>query len=500
MKASIFKKAFKRLACCFLTAFLFNSFAQDSDSASETQDYGYTIEELLCSYLENDLELQKLTLEVDKSQLALDATKLDQGFDVTLSTGNMTFYTSSSGTKINVKPSIKASLPKAKNLSASVSADYEINTSQNVNSLKDTKLSVSIDLLSQTEALQQVTLLKSERSLLEARRKLQSTALSTEKKFYTELESVLNQVNSIYTYRQDLYTDSLNFEKIKAQGYNKTSATYRLAEMKVLTGEHNIQTAIHSLNHDIIVFYMHCGKSISIVDAEDFLKYIPLSIPEVEALRFIDFPKEKYSEIEKAEWTHKINSLSRKADKFFTLGLNAGYTFANSSSLNKADTIDAGVSTIIGGVGVNAGVSVPVGVEDMTPIFSLSATINPNTFIKRNLTEKTYDLTDQQEILDIKTAEQNYSTAVVDYLQSVINLKWEKDSVKESYDLYQKNEEDLLKYYNMGIVTQSEYFSARNNRQLYEVKTIINKIKFIVYNNDVRSQFVDLENSEEIQE
>lgn len=484
-------KAVKKTACCLITAFLFNAFAQNEESGNIDQFSGYTVDELLCSYLENDLELQKLTLEVDKSQLALDSTKIDQGFDVTLSTGTMTFYASSSGSEINVKPSVTASIPKAKNLQASVSTDYEMKTSSNTNTIKDTKFSVAIDLLSQTEALQKVTLLKSERVLLESKRKLQSTALSTEKKFYTELEKVLNQINSIYTYRQDLFTDSLSFDKIKAQGYNKTSATYRLAEMKVLTGEHNIQTAIHSLNHDIIVFYMHCGKSIVISDSNDFLKYIPLNIPEVKALRFIDFPKEQYSEIEKAKWVHDINSLTRKADKFFTLGLNGGYTINNSTT--KSDTVDAGVSTVIGGVGLNAGVSIPLGKEDFAPAFSLSATVNPNTFLKRNITQKTYELTDQQEILDIKTAEQDYNTATVDYLQSLINLRWEKDSVKESFDLYQKNEEDLLKYFNMGIVTQSEYYSARNNRQLYEIKMIINKIKFIVYNNDVRSQFVDIE-------
>lgn len=498
MKAFINNSNFKRIFCCLITAFLFNIFAQSTDDGSDSSFFNYTVDELLCSYLENDLELQKLTLEVEKSRLALDSTKLEQGFDVTLSTGTMTFYTSSSGTVINVKPSVKAELKKINNLAASVSTDFQVKTNTSTNSLKDTKFLLSMDIFSQAEVLQKVALLKSERTLLESQRKLQSVALSTEKKFYNELENLLNQINSIYTYRQDLFTDSLSFDKIKAQGYNKTSATYRLAEMKVLTGEHNIQTAIHSLNHDIIVFYMHCGKSITINDSEDFLKFIPSNIPEVQALKFIDFPKEKYSEIEKAQWTHTINSLTRKADKFFSLGVNGGYTMNNSTT--ESDTIDAGLSTTIGGVGLNAGVSVPLGRDDFTPAFTLSCSVSPNSFIKRSITEKTYSLTDRQEVFDIKTAEQNYNTAVVDYRQSLINLKWEKDSVKDSFDLYQKNEEDLLKYYKMGIVTQSEYYSAMNNRQLYEVKMIINKIKFIVYNNDVKSQFVDLETADSMQE
>lgn len=112
MKAFINNSNFKRIFCCLITAFLFNIFAQSTDDGSDSSFFNYTVDELLCSYLENDLELQKLTLEVEKSRLALDSTKLEQGFDVTLSTGTMTFYTSSSGTVINVKPSVKAELKK----------------------------------------------------------------------------------------------------------------------------------------------------------------------------------------------------------------------------------------------------------------------------------------------------------------------------------------------------------------------------------------------------
>ena len=112
MKAFINNSNFKRIFCCLTTAFLFNIFAQSTDDGSDSSFFNYAVDELLCSYLENDLELQKLTLEVEKSRLALDSTKLEQGFDVTLSTGTMTFYTSSNGTVINVKPSVKAELKK----------------------------------------------------------------------------------------------------------------------------------------------------------------------------------------------------------------------------------------------------------------------------------------------------------------------------------------------------------------------------------------------------
>ncbi|MGN0738846.1 MAG: hypothetical protein ACI4LX_01580 [Treponema sp.] len=487
------KKNLKEICCSFFLLFnFFNLFSGENINDSSAEDKKYFCEDLLCGYLEHDLELQKLTLGVAKSELSLEQTKINQGFDISISTGTMTFYTGSSeaGSTITVKPSLTAKIPAAKNISATVSTDYQYKTSTKTNELKDTKFSVSFDALSQTEALSKITLMKSERELVEAKRKLQTAALSAEKKFYTELEDILVSINNIFTYFQEVYTDRLNLEKLKAQGYSSSSSTYRIAEMKVLTGEHDIDTAIHNLKLDFIVFYQHCGINVEFENERNFLSFIPENIPVVESLNFTDFEKDKYSEIESANWTYKINELTRKADKYFSLGFNAGYTMKNSTT--KTDTVDAGVSTTIAGVGLNCGISVPVGLNDFTPAFTVSASLSPNAFRTKNITMQQYELTASQELLDIAAAEQNYETAVIAYNQSASNLKWEKESVAENFSLYQKTEADLEKYFKMGIVTESEYLTARNNRQLYEVKIIINRLEYILYNNDLKSQFVDL--------
>lgn len=470
----------KNILCTLFSAVTFTAFAQAD----------YTVEELLCGYLENDLELQKLALSVEKSELNLQSTKIDQGFDVSLSTGTMKFYSNGDSSVVSVKPSIKAALPSVKNLTATVSSDYELDNAKNINRIQDTKISLSLDLLSQTEAVQKINLLKSERELLETQRQLQNTALKAEKEFYTELSNILKKINSIYTRMQDVYTDKLAFDKLKAQGYTKTSTTYRIAEMKVMTAEHDVETTVRELKHDFLIFYQHCGVSINVAEDKEIIQFVPSQIPETLILNFSSFPKDKYTEIEKAKWNNSINTLVRKADKFFSLGLNAGYTFSN--SVTKSDTVDAGVSAVFGGIGVNAGVSLPVGLEDFAPSFSLSATVSPNLFRKRSITEKTYDLTEQQELIDIKSAEKNYDTALVDFEESLVNLDWEKLSVKESFELYQRTESDLQKYFKNGIVTESEYLTARNNRLLYQVKIDLNKIDYLLYNNSVRSQFYDL--------
>ncbi|MCR5614263.1 TolC family protein [Treponema sp.] len=461
----------------------------ESQSDSEKSTYGY--EQLLCDYLAHDLELQKLTIEVEKAALAFKKTKIEQGIDVTLSSGTMTFYSGSAGTNISVKPSAKISVPSAKNLSVTASTDYQHKTSTKTNELKDTKLALSLDLISSTEAQSKIKVIKSEREYLEAKRKLQSAALSAEKSFYQELKNLLNSINTIFTNLHDVYTDTINFEKLKAQGYSSASSTYRLAEMKVSSGRHTIDSAVHKLRHDFVVFYKKCGITVSMEGEREFLKFIPSDIPDVDGVKFSSYDKEKFSEIEKANWTYTINSMERKADKNFSFGVNGGYTFANSTT--KSDTVNAGIDTSWNGLGLNLGVSVPVGKKDFTPAFTVGASVNLNSFLTNSIKTQTYKLTEKQELLDIDTANENYETSVIDFDQQLENLEWEKTTLEENFLLYQRNEVDLKKYYDMGIVTQSEYLSARNNRLLYQVKKIINEIDMILYNNNVQSKFVDLD-------
>lgn len=495
----------RNVICIFfcLSGILSLAFSQDkpAENVFETESnqavQNITIDALLSGYLIQDNELRKLAIDVEKSQLSYKEIKINNGLDISLSTGSMTFYTGASGNSVSIKPSVSAKIPTAKNLTASVSTVFEKKSDVTVNAKsgkpvqddgwKDTKFKLGIDILSSEDAKSKLNIVKSERSLFETRMKLETKALETEKNFYTKLENILNKINTLYTSLQTVYKDELDFEKIKAQGYTSSSSTYRLAEMKVMSEKHDAESTIHSLKYDLVVFYKDCGIDIEIENENDFLKYIPVDIPQVEALNFVSFDKDCYIEIENAKWVNDYNTLVRKADKFFTFGLNGGYTIGNSTT--KSDTADVGISTNIGGLGLNAGVSLPIVQDDFTPAYTLSATINPNKFRIRSITKQQYILSEKQELIDVENAEKNYNTAIVDFEEKLNKIKWETSSVNESFDLYAQNEIDLQKYYKMGIVTESEYLSAKNNRQLYEVKKTINKIDMILYNNEIKSKF-----------
>ena len=442
--------------------------------------------QLLLSYIENDYELKNLTIAAKKTQLSYDATKIDKGFDFSLASGNITVKLSEDGTTISAKPSVKAELPQASNLSASVQTNVNYTTDDT--SISDTSVSLGVDIISSSTLTNKISLLKAERSVVEAERKLGKRVLSAEKEFYTELKALLSSINSIMSAKEDLYSDTLEFEKIKIQGYSKASSTYRKAELKVITDEHNIESSLHSFIHDFIVFYKKCGYDIQIDDNTDLMTLVPSDIEVRTPLNILDFDKENYTSIESAKWTYKINSMERSTNKNYSLSATAGYTFDNSTT--DSDSIDAGLTGSIGGLSLGAGVSMPVGGTSNYPALNFSISLNPNTFRKNTISKKQDSLTEEQELLAIETAEIDYETLIVETQQKLDSLLWEQKTVQENLLMYEDLERDLAAMYKQGFTTESDYLSAKTNLNSYIVKKVMNQIDLIMYNDDVVMNFI----------
>lgn len=450
-------------------------------------------QELFYSYLKNDSNLKDLTIEAEKAQLALQSSKIDEGFDITLSTGSVTIQTLGDKSTLTVKSAgVSASLPQASNLTLSASSGASItnwdfaNSNSDSNSLSDTKLNLSVDLVSSSSLSRKITLLTAQRNLTQAKRNLQKQALQSETDFYTQLKALLTSTSEIITAQTQLYTDTIDFESIKAKGYSTASSTYKLAQMKVMSDQHDIDSKIRSLIHDYLLFYKKCGYEITLDQDTDFYDLIPSDLPQVQALSIEDFETDKYTEIEEALWTYEINSLSRAANKSFTLSANGGYTFNNSTT--SSNTIDTGLTSTIGGLNLTAVVSIPV--QGGNPAYTFSASLSPSTFFQNSITKKTNDLTEEQELLAIENARTNFETVKVDKEQELQDLEWNKQSYNESYNMYQDLANQLETHYKAGLIKESEYLSALSNAKNYKVKLISNLIDFIIYNNELQSLFV----------
>ena len=456
----------------------YRSFAQQNKLPDATT--------LLLSYVENDSELKNLTLSAKKAALSYESVKIDNGFDVTLSSGTISLQISEDGTSLSAKPSVKANLPAASNLS--LTAKSSLSSEAGATNVSDTSLSLGVDIISSVSLSNKITKLKAERSVTEAKRKIEKRAIAAEKEFYTALKNLLSSISSIMTKEENLYEDSIDFEAKKIQGYSSSSSTYRQAELKVISDQHDIDSARHSFIYNCIVFYKKCGYDIEITETDDLMSYVPFGIDDIEAVDVHDFDRELYSEIESADWTYKINSLERASKKTYSLSANAGYTFANSST--KSDSIDAGLNGSIGGLSLGAGISFPLGSQNQSPVYTLSATVNPNTFRKNKITKEQNELTEEQELLAIEAAQAAYETKIVELEQKLDSILWEKKSSEENISMYAALEKDMAKLYEQGYVSKNEYLSSKTNLNNSLIKRLSNRIDLIIYNDDVISNFV----------
>lgn len=462
----------------FIITFTFVSlviFAQNSN-------YSYNTLDLLSAYLSNDLELRKTALSVTESKISSEQTSIQNGISANLSTGTITFKNVDDSLSVEFHPEVKVTIPSLANLSANVSSQIKIDETANA---KKTKLSLSVDIISSQTQQRKNTLIKSARSVLEAERKFQDNAITAEKDFYTELKKLYETASSIISSKNDLYDDQISFDEIKAQGYTKQSSKYRSAELKVLSDKHTVETKQRELEHNCAVFASKCG--ITLPENFDPFKFLPSAIPQVEPVLISSFDMENYKKIESAKWNYYINELERNAEKDFSLSVNTGYTFNNTDT--NSDSADIGTKLSWKGISVGAELSIPVAEQNANPVYTLSAAVDPNSFRLNKLKKQKNEISSEKELIDIEDAIQKYDTSVIAQQTSLNDIIWAKETNLQTYKMYSELESDLEKYFKAGITKESEYLSAKTNKEKYKIKLLINDIDLIIYNNETNLLF-----------
>lgn len=454
-----------------------------------------SLADYLNGWLENDRDIKNAALNLQKAQLSAENAAITNGFDINLSTGTMRLTLNGDKTSFTLSPQVEAKLSEVRNLSLSAGTDISISSDSKIS---NASLKAAIDILDTNKEKRQLSERKTLRSVLESKRNLENRIQTAEKSFYQNVKSLLKAHSSIISSQTSLYSDTVSFEKIKAQGYASTSSTYRLAEMKVRNAQHSIETSQRSLNHDYEIFLLKCsinpdkkGKSLD-TSFDEFLSIVSESFENLKIKNIEDYKKENYKDIEKALWDQEINSLSRNAEKNYALKGSAGYTFNNTNTKDgsgkNSDSVDAGLSSYVLGMNINAGVSIPVN-PAASPAFTAGISFNPNTLKKQKLTAKENIISEQGDVLSLETALHNYSITLADKKQSLEDLLWEKNSIEENLAMYTQTEKDMKKYLDYGIINQSEYLSAKTNKQKYESESLVNKLDMIIYNCEIESLF-----------
>ena len=229
------------------------------------------------------------------------------------------------------------------------------------------------------------------------------------------------------------------------------------------------------------------------------MAFLPSDIPEADLLDPASFSKERYLAIESAVWSKYIASLKREAAYDLTLKANAGYTFNNSSV--RSDSVDAGLSLSWRGLSARAGVSVPTGgtvlpnrftgAHSSDPVLTLLFSFAPSTWRLSRLEARQDVLNARLEDIAIESATNDYESDMASRLTTMSDLRWEKESYQEEYELCAKLEQSTALWYRQGIVGQSDLNDAKDNLEKARINLLICAIDVIVFNDETRLLFCE---------
>ncbi|MBQ9205526.1 MAG: hypothetical protein IJ158_02290 [Treponema sp.] len=475
---------------------------------------------LLFGYLKNDLTLQKAALTAQSKALDYDSTKINNGIDLTVSTGTVKIQSSSDGTKYTFTPNAVLSIPEWNGTKLTASfpmtkkSGYE---SENGTFLDDGNVKISTGIITSAPLKRKISLLEAERSYIEAERAAQNQALTVENDFYTNLKTLYGYVSDVLSKKDDLYDDELDLRVLTAQGYSKTSASYRKKYLEIQSDRRNVNEALRKLERETSIFAIKCGvdytrvfdpKTFDIKKADELSEqaltavkdFLPMEIPNVELEDVLSYKAENYTDTESALWNQYIGDLKRKTDYKMELGAYGGYTFNESSS--KYDTVDGGLTFDWKGITASAGVSVPTGQNlfpldgssggqsSKSPVYTFSLTLTPNTWRLASIDKKQDALEEKIDEISVKSAADDYETAILDKLTERGDLRWSEKSYAEEYDMYSQLEYDMDTWLKAGSVTESDYLDAANNRDKAQMNMLVNAVEKIIYNNKVKLLFV----------
>ncbi len=444
--------------------------------------FGMTYEELFDNYCKQDIQYEELSISYKQAELSYEQSQIENGLKVTVSSGNVKMEFAENEVKTSFSPSVSVTVPSLSNTEAKISVPVSVDN-ENV-SVQNAGVSLSADIISSTKADRDLNSQKSLRSLEEAERKIRTKIISLEKSFLNELKSLYSLELSVSDAESNLLSKKNSFESVKLQGYSESSSKYRSAQLSVKSAEYDLEKAKRNYENALESFLTACNAKESDFDT--------LTIPETTLLNISDFPKEKFSTIESAVWSNYVNSTSRNNKKDFTLSANtsANVSTGRTSEDPLTTSIGAGLTAAYKGLSGNVNLSLPTS-DNSNPSVTLSLSWNPIKDKTSAISKQTAELQEQQEALSLKKAYQEYEKKVDDLETQRKTLLWQYEKNLVEASMYKELEADTEYWYKQGIVSESEYQSAKTNYAKAQLAVISSKIEQLIYNLDLQSLFVE---------
>ncbi|MDR1256511.1 MAG: hypothetical protein LBJ86_02050 [Spirochaetaceae bacterium] len=435
-----------------------------AEDASGVEDVGLVLR-LLAGYLKNDAQLQELAVRARLAEIARERAGLENGFDLTLSSGTMRLYSEPAGNAdggwvFSVEPKATLSFPALNNSGISVSAPVRLEGGGAAGgSIEDVKISLSTDIVSSAGKQRRVNLLRADRTALEARRAVSKRALSAEKEFYEALRGLYESAVQALTFEEDAYTKEIEFAMAQRQGYSTASVYYRTLQLEAADSHRSASEQRRSLERDTVEFARDCGIA---------LGALPQTVPKPDAENLPEFGREdekpRFAAIENAIWNSYIGALSRNADGRLTLSAQAGVTAGN-TSLGNDTSADAGLTLDWNGISLSVESQIPVSGKEKTPAFTFSFTYNLNKQRLAPLSDAEKSLAAESEALALRTAERDWEKTVDSMRREREDILWETKRLYEQYELYRELSEETDEWFARGVVTESERRKAQANTE-----------------------------------
>lgn len=494
-----------------MTLFLLNAESADS-----------RLELLLSGYLENNLDLQKYVLAAQNARLDYDTTKIENGFAFSLTTGTVKIQTSDDGNKCTFTPGASLELPALNNTSVNLSLPLTVqngydNDGSNGKFLDNGSLKIEAGIVTSKNIKRKAELEESRRSYVEALRNAKSQALNAEKEFYGKLKSLYGYAADVLEKKNSKYDDEIALRVLEAQGYSRTSSPYRSKALEVQSDGRDVAEALRLLERETAIFAVKCGQTYSRVfgsgefenekkdEAGDLayqsaIDFLPGSLPAVQMEDILSYKSDDYTETESAKWSRHINALKRSTDCKMELGAYGEYVFNNSAS--GYDSVGGGLTFDWRGIQASAGVAFPTGENALgfessssgskskSPVYTFGLTLTPNEWRLAAIDGKQDEINSKIDDIAVKSAADNYETAVLEKLTTRGDLKWSEKSYAEEYDMYSNMADDSEKWLAQGIITQADYLDAVNNKEKARLNILANIAEQIIYNNEVKLLFV----------
>jgi hypothetical protein len=470
-----------------LLLFGYTTDAQSTDGGSGgTPD----VARLLAGFLENDIEIKELAIKARQAELGQRQTGIENGFDLTLSTGTMAVYTADGATTLSVTPKGEFSFPQLNGAKLDVTVPLTVSSDGNGDdvAVENAQVALSAALIGPAGKQRTVTLLKADRALLEARRALLRRGRTAEKAFYERLGSLYESAVQVLTLEDTAYTKEIDMAVARAQGHAPSSVRYRTVELEAAAAHRAAQEQQRQLKRDMSLFARDCGLG----DAEAFI-VLPAVLPQTDLETAPEFgtngEREFFTEIEAARWARYIGALSREATGGFELSAEGGIT-ANNTRVDGGVSADAGLTFGWRGISVSVGTQVPLtgsggGTSGISsggkPAFTLSLGFNAGKQRLGTLSGEEKALAAESEALALQTAERNWEVIVDAVRAERSSLVWERARLTEQHTLYRELAEDATAQYRDGLVTESEYRKALANEQRLSYEILAVDAKSLVH-------------------